>query len=129
MAKRDQSELSVEFDQAREGTHNNISERTLRSQAIGRRNWLFLGHKLAGPRAAVLFTILAVAKPHHLEPWAYLTDVLDKLAAETADLDARLPNHWATTHPKHILADRLEEACQTRARQKAKRIQRRKKRQ
>ena len=35
---------------------NNVSERTLRHQAIGRKNWLFLGSKQAGPRAAVLFT-------------------------------------------------------------------------
>src|SRR6185295_1030358 len=40
---------------------NNVSERTLRHQAIGRKNWLFLGSEQAGPRAAVLFTILAGA--------------------------------------------------------------------
>ena len=33
---------------------NNVSERTLRHQAIGRKNWLFLGSRQAGPRAAVL---------------------------------------------------------------------------
>jgi hypothetical protein len=30
---------------------NNVSERTLRHQAIGRKNWLFLGSQQAGPRA------------------------------------------------------------------------------
>ena len=58
---------------------NNVSERTLRLQAIGRKNWLFLGSEAAGPRAAVLFTILAGAKRHRLEPWAYLRDVLLRL--------------------------------------------------
>jgi len=48
---------------------NNVSERTLRHQAIGRKNWLFLGSRQAGPRAAVLFTILAGAKRHRIEPW------------------------------------------------------------
>jgi hypothetical protein len=38
--------------------------------------WEFLGSEVAGPRAAVLFTILAGAKRHRLEPWAYLRDVL-----------------------------------------------------
>jgi transposase len=47
---------------------NNMSERTLRHQAIGRKTWLFLGSELAGPRAAVLYTILAGAKRHRLEP-------------------------------------------------------------
>jgi transposase len=47
---------------------NNVSERTLRLQAVGRKNWEFLGSAEAGPRAAVLFTILAGAKRHRLEP-------------------------------------------------------------
>jgi len=38
---------------------NNVSERTLRHQVIGRKNYLFLGNESAGPRAAVLYTILA----------------------------------------------------------------------
>ena len=47
---------------------NNVSERTLRHQAIGRKNWLFLGSEASGPRAAVLYTILAGAKRHRIEP-------------------------------------------------------------
>jgi len=45
---------------------NNVSERTLRHQAIGRKNYLFLGSETAGPRAAVLYTILAGAKRHRI---------------------------------------------------------------
>ena len=48
---------------------NKVSERTLRHQAIGGKNWLFLERRQAGPRAAVLFTILAAAKRHRIEPW------------------------------------------------------------
>lgn len=44
------------------------SERTLRPQAIGPKNWLFPGNEQAGSRAAVLYTILAGAKQHRLEP-------------------------------------------------------------
>jgi hypothetical protein len=47
---------------------NNVSERRLRDQAIGRKNWMFLGSDGAGPRAAVLCTIIAGAKRHRLEP-------------------------------------------------------------
>ena len=43
---------------------NNVSERRVRDQAIGRKNWLFLGSDEAGPRAAVLCTIIAGAKRH-----------------------------------------------------------------
>ena len=60
---------------------NNVSERTLRHQAIGRKNWLFLGSEAAGPRAAVLCTILAGAKRHRIEPWSYVRDLLLRLHA------------------------------------------------
>ena len=53
---------------------NNVSERRLRDQAIGRKNWMFLGSAGAGPRAAVLCTIIAGAKRHRLEPWAYVRE-------------------------------------------------------
>ncbi|MGB2855499.1 MAG: IS66 family transposase, partial [Dehalococcoidia bacterium] len=61
-------------DDGRLTIDNNVSERTLRHQAIGRKNWLFLGSEAAGPRAAVLYTILAGAKRHRIEPWAYVRD-------------------------------------------------------
>lgn len=67
---------------------------------------------------------LAGAKRHQLEQWAYLADMLMKLADETNDLDALLPNHWAHAQPEHILSHRLDES-----RQNATRTQRRKKRQ
>ena len=124
-ARNQWSAFCLYAEDGRRTIDNNVSERTLRPQAIGRRNWLFLGHESAGPRAAVLFTILAGAKRHHLEPWAYVTDVLVKLAADTSDLDALLPDRFAAAHPEHVLHYRLEESRQKRARQNAKRTQRR----
>ena len=61
---------------------NNVSERRLRDQAIGRKNWMFSGSAEAGPRAAVICTILAGAKRHRLEPWAYLRDVIMQLSVD-----------------------------------------------
>ena len=104
---------------------NNVSERTLRLQAIGRKNWEFLGSAEAGPRAAVLFTILAGAKRHRLEPWAYLRDVLLRLSAGETDLEPLLPDRWAVSHPEHVLQHRLDESRRRAARQKARRERRR----
>lgn len=104
---------------------NNTSERTLRLQAIGRKNWLFLGSAGAGPRAAVLFTILAGAKRHHLEPWAYMRDVLLRLSAGETDLESLLPDRWAASHPEHVLKHRLDESRRRAARTKATRERRR----
>jgi transposase len=89
---------------------NNVSERTLRHQAIGRKNWLFLGSEQAGPRAAVLFTILAGAKRHRIEPWTYLRELLLRLHDDDPRLDEMLPDQWAAHHPEAVLTYRLEES-------------------
>jgi transposase len=104
---------------------NNVSERTLRAQAVGRKNWEFLGSSEAGPRAAVLFTILAGAKRHRLEPWAYVREVLLRLSTGEADLEALLPDRWAASHPEFVLEHRLDESRRKAARQKEKRQRRR----
>ena len=89
---------------------NNISERTLRHQAIGRKNWLFLGSTNAGPRAAILYTILAGAKRHRIEPWSYVRELLMRLHANDSRLDEMLPDRWAARHPEAVLTYRLEES-------------------
>jgi len=104
---------------------NNVSERTLRHQAIGRKNWLFLGSENAGPRAAILYTILAGAKRHRIEPWAYLRELLVRLHADDVLLEEMLPDRWATANPQFILAHRLEES---RTKAAAKRDRRRRRR-
>jgi transposase len=104
---------------------NNVSERTLRHQAIGRKNWLFLGSEQAGPRAAVLFTVLAGAKRHRIEPWSYVRELLVRLHATDAHLDELLPDRWAANHPEAVLTYRLEESRQNAARQRDRRSRRR----
>jgi transposase len=89
---------------------NNVSERTLRHQAIGRKNWLFLGSEQAGPRAAVLFTVLAGAKRHRIEPWTYLRELLLRLHDDDPRLDEMLPDKWAANYPESVLTYRLEES-------------------
>jgi transposase len=105
---------------------NNVAERRLRDQAIGRRNWLFLGHVDAGPRAAVLSTIMAGAKRHRLEPWAYVKDVLMTLSVAPDRVEDLLPDRWGRSHPEHVLTHRLEESRERARRRDAKRADRRK---
>jgi transposase len=104
---------------------NNVSERTLRHQAIGRKNYLFLGSESAGPRAAVLHTILAGAKRHRIEPWAYVRDLLLRLNADDPNLEEMLPDRWAASHPDAILTHRLEESRAKAVRTRARRAHRR----
>ena len=104
---------------------NNVSERTLRHQAIGRKNWLFLGSEAAGPRAAVLYTVLAGAKRHRIEPWAYLRELLLRLHADDPRLEEMLPDRWAAGHPEAVLTYRLEESRRKAAAQRDRRSRRR----
>ena len=112
-------------DDGRLTVDNNVSERTLRHQAVGRRNWLFLGNDAAGPRAAVLYTILAGAKRHRIEPWAYVRDLLLRLHADDSRLEDMLPDRWAAAHPEAILSHRLHESRTKAIRTRARRAHRR----
>jgi hypothetical protein len=108
---------------------NNASESAqggLRDQAIGRKNWLFLGNDGAGPRAAVLCTIIAGAKRYRLEPWAYLHDVILQLSVDASPefLTSLLPDRWARAHPEQVLTDRLDESRQKAARREGRRMRR-----
>jgi transposase len=106
---------------------NNMSERRVRDQAIGRKNWMFLGSDEAGPRAAVLCTIIAGAKRHRIEPWAYLHDVILQLSVDASPdlLAGLLPERWAQAHPEHVLSHRLEESRQKAQRRDQRRAGRR----
>ena len=55
---------------------NNAAERALRSVAVGRKNYLFLGSDAGGERAATLYSLLGTAKLNGINPEAYLRHVL-----------------------------------------------------
>ena len=103
---------------------NNVSERMLRHQALGRKNWLFLGSEAASPRAAVLCTILAGAKRYRIELWCYVRDLLLRLHADDLRLEEMLPDRWAAAHPEAILTHRLEESRARAARTQRRRTHR-----
>jgi hypothetical protein len=59
---------------------NNIAENAIRCIALGRRNWLFAGSNSGGERAAAMYSILQTAKLNGVNPEAYLTDTLVRIA-------------------------------------------------
>jgi transposase len=67
--------LSRFVDDGRLPLSNNDSERALRQLVIGRRNWLFVGSDDGGHRAATFVSLIASAKLHGIEPYAYLRDL------------------------------------------------------
>jgi hypothetical protein len=104
---------------------NNATERDLRRLTIGRKAWLFVGSPAAGPRAALLYTVVASAARHDLDVWAYLRDALVRLAHGQPDLDGLLPDVWAAAHPEAIRAYRGRERESRAAAQRERRKRRR----
>jgi transposase len=75
---------------------NNAAERAVRPIALGRKNWLFVGSRQAGSRAAALMTLIESAKLCGLDPWAYLKDVFTKLPTwPNSRLQELLPHRWS----------------------------------
>ena len=74
---------------------NNAAERALKRVAIGRKNWLFAGHDQAGVSHARLYTLIASAERHGIDPQRYLTSVLAKIGATPiGELRQFLPDVW-----------------------------------
>ena len=98
---RNQWSSLVRFiDDSRFAVDNGEAERAIRPLAVGRSNWLHVGGDGGLKTASVLLSVCASATRHRLNPWAYLRDVLDQLAAGSADTDASdlLPDAWDARH-------------------------------
>jgi transposase len=52
-----------------------MSELALRRQAVGRKNWLFVGSDDGGAVNALFTSLLASCRLCGVEPWSYLRDV------------------------------------------------------
>lgn len=76
---------------------NNRAERGIRPLAIGRKNYLFVGNDRGGHAAATLYSLLETCKQHHVNPWLYLKDVLNRISTHPySKIEELLPYHW---HP------------------------------
>ena len=74
---------------------NNLSERTLRTVAIGRKNWMFAGSESGAQRAAVIYSLVASCKLNGHDPYAYFRDVLARISTTPSkDIDSLLPSNW-----------------------------------
>jgi transposase len=58
---------------------NNAAERSLRTVALGRKNYLFAGSDAGGERAAAIYSLIGSAKLNDLDPEAYLRNVLSRI--------------------------------------------------
>jgi transposase len=74
---------------------NNTAERAMRAIAIGRKNYLFVGSEGGGKSAAIAYTLIETAKLNGIDPQAWLTDVLGRIAEhKITRLDEFMPWNW-----------------------------------
>ena len=63
---------------------------------LGRKNYLFCGSDAGGQRAACVYTIVETAKMCSINPQAYLSDVLNRIADHPIrQIDTLLPWRWS----------------------------------
>lgn len=71
---------------------NNTAERAIRAVALGRKNYLFAGSDAGGERAALIYSLIGTARLNGLDPQAYLTRVLKRIAEHPVNrVDELLP--------------------------------------
>lgn len=84
---------------------NNFSERCIRPLVIGRKNWLFAGSHEGAKRSAVIYSLIGTCRLIGVEPFAYLRDVLARVADHPVKQIAELtPAAYQAASPASIAA-------------------------
>ncbi len=87
--------LTTFLEDGRVEMDNNGIEHSNRPIAIGRKNWLRIGHIDAGDRAAVMYSLLASCARMGIDPREYLHDVLERIPAHPINQVHELtPRNW-----------------------------------
>ena len=75
---------------------NNAAERSIRPIALGRKNYLFAGSDAGGRRAALMYTLIETCKMNNVNPEAWLTDVIARIADHPINrVSDLLPWNWS----------------------------------
>ncbi len=84
---------------------NNAAERQIRGIARGRKAWLFVGSDRGGERAAILYSLIQTCRLNDVDPLAWLTDVLTRIAdLPQSRLHELLPWNWKRLRDQAALA-------------------------
>lgn len=88
--------------------HNNMSELQLRREAVGRKNWLFVGSEDGAIANTTFVSLLASCRLHDVHPWTYLRDIFCLLPNWPAHRMLELaPLNWKATADTDEVRDLL----------------------
>ena len=65
------------------------------ANAVGKKNWLFIGHPEVGWRSAVTYPVIVSCRRRGIDPWEYVRDVLNRLPGmKQTELWSLQPRCW-----------------------------------
>jgi transposase len=89
--------LTAFLDDGRLSVDTNVVERSMRAISLGRKNSLFAGSAKGGETWAILSSLVNSAKLNGLDPFTYLSDVLERVvsgAVKINEIECLLPWTW-----------------------------------
>ena len=87
--------LNRYVDDGRLEIDNNLCENAIRPTAIGKKNFLFIGHPEAGQRSAVIYSVLGSCRRLGINPAEYLQELFERLPkAKTSEIKFLTPAAW-----------------------------------
>jgi hypothetical protein len=94
---------------ARNPIHNNLSERELRREAVGRKNWLFVGSDEGGEVNATFVSLIASCQHLKINPFEYLRDLFCLLPSWNVTRVFELaPINWKDTSQREDVRRKLD---------------------
>jgi transposase len=89
------AKLAVYLGDGRIEIDNNLVENAIRPTKLGAKNWLFIGCREAGQRAAILYTIVENCRRLGIDTREYLEDVLTRLPSmKDSEAVTLTPANW-----------------------------------
>ena len=99
--------LNRYVDDGRLEIDNNLCENAIRPTALGKKNFLFIGHPEAGQRSAVIYSVLGSCRRLGINPAEYLQDLFERLPqAKTSEIKSLTPAAWLKARQKTARASR-----------------------
>ncbi|MBB5353791.1 hypothetical protein HNR46_004053 [Haloferula luteola] len=87
--------MEVYLGDGRVEIDNNLVENAIWPTRLGDKNWLFIGCRQAGQKAAILYTIVENCRRLSIDTLEYHEDVLTRLPAmKTSEVDLLVPGKW-----------------------------------
>jgi len=81
---------------------NNPVENAIRPSAIRGKNGMFIGHRKAGQRSAIIYTIIEECRLHRVDSFAYLVDVMPRIMDHSSHRITESPSCCRGNGPRRI---------------------------